>query len=193
MEQQLAAMVEGQPIPTRTELFIDFGMNVSHTILRIRLVRPDLYEEYKRLEAAAMTTAQQRIAALVRLYWRNENKAMAQFRAIAAEYRIGEYTLRRLRKQARGGAHERASWDWKRIQRFMSQLIKAKDPTLLSVAQMAQRIGPEYHRKTNGNVPLTQMSSNTLTGQLRQYPHMHEALLKLCANNRKRAHKKESK
>jgi len=192
MEQQLASMVEGRPVPTRTELFIDFGINVSHTILRLRLVRPDLYEEYKRLEDAAMDAAQQRIADVIRVYWRNENKAMAIFRGIAAEYRIGEYTLRRLRKLARGGTPERAAWDWKRIQRFISQLIKEKDPTLLSVAQMAQRIGPEYHRKTNGNVPNTQMSSNTLTGQLRQYPHIHKALLKLCANNRKRA-KKESK
>lgn len=192
MEQQLANMVEGRPVPTRTELFIDFGINVSHTILRLRLARPDLYEEYKRLEDAAMDAAQQRIADVIRVYWRNENKAMAIFRGIAAEYRIGEYTLRRLRKQARGGAPERAAWDWKRIQRFISQLIKEKDPTLLSVAQMAQRIGPEYHRKTNGNVPTTQMSSNTLTGQLRQYPHIHKALLKLCAANRKRA-KKETK
>ena len=37
MEQQLAAMVEGQPIPTRTELFIDFGMNVDEATHQPRI------------------------------------------------------------------------------------------------------------------------------------------------------------
>lgn len=192
MEQQLASMVEGKPVPTRTELFIDFGINVSHTITRIRLVRPDLFEEYKRLEAAALAEAQRQVTAVVQQHLGHEGKAMAQFRAIAREYCLGEYTMRRMRRQARGGTQERAAWDWKRIQRFMSQLIKSKDPTILAVAQVAGMLGPEYHIKTNGNRPPSQMSSNTLTCQLRQYPHLHEALLKLCATNRKRA-KKESK
>lgn len=192
MEQQLVSMVEGKPVPTRTELFIDYGMNVSHTILRIRLARPDLYEEYKRLEAAALAEAQRLVAEVVRTNLGHEGRATAQFRGIAREYNLGEYTMRRLRKQARGGKQVRSAWDWKRIQRFISGLIKAKDPTILSVAQVAAQIGPECHLKTNGHMPPRQMSSNTLAGQLRQYPHLREALLKLCAKNRQRANK-ESK
>lgn len=192
MEQQLAAMVEGSPVPTRTELFIDFGLNVSHVIMRIRLARPDLYDAYKRLETAALDEAQRQVAAVVQQHYGHEGRATAQFRAIARTYCLGEYTMRRMRRQARGGTQERAAWDWRRIQRFLSQRIKSKDPTIHSVAQVAALIGPEYHVKSNGNRPPSQMSSNTLAYQLRQYPHIHEALLKLCAKNRKRA-KKESK
>lgn len=192
MEQAIFSMVEGQPVPTRTELFIDYGMNISHTILRIRLARPDLYEEYKRLEAAALEEAQRRVAEVVRTHLGHEGRATAQFRAIAREYNLGEYTMRRLRKQARGGKQVRSAWDWKRIQRFLSNLVKTKDPTITSVAQVAAQLGPEYRLKTNSRMPPQQMSSNTLAGKLRQYPHLREALLKLCAKNRQRANK-ESK
>ena len=51
MEQAIFSMSEGCPVPTRNELFIDYGVNVSHTIMRIRLARPDLYDEYLRLAA----------------------------------------------------------------------------------------------------------------------------------------------
>lgn len=192
MEQQLATMVAGKPVPTRTQLFIDLGRDVSHTITRLRLARPELYEEYKRMEEAAMAEAQRQVAVIVQQHWGHEGRATAKFRAIAREYCLGEYTMRRLRREARGGTQERAAWDWKRIQRFISQLIKSKDRTILAVAQVAGMIGPEYHIKTNGNRPPAKMSPNTLAGQLRQYPHIREALLKLCAANRQRA-KKESK
>ena len=192
MEQALAAMSEGCPVPTRTELFIDFGINTSHTIMRIRLARPDLYDEYLRLEAAAIAEAQRRVTALVQANLGHEHRVTEQFRALQAEFGIGYYTMRRMRREARGGTQERSAWDWRAIKKFISHLIKQKDPNIVSVAQVAGMIGPDHHIKNNGNRPPTQMSSNTLAGQLRQYPHIREALLKLCAGNRKRINKERS-
>ena len=192
MERTIFSLSEGCPVPTRTALFIDYGINVSHTIMRIRLARPDLYNEYLRLEAAAMEAAQRKVTEVVRAHWGHEGRAIAQFRAIQAEYQLGEYTMRRLRRQARGGTQERSAWDWRAIQKFIAKLIKSKDPTIISVAQVADLIGPEYHVKTNGNLPPTKMSHNTLFGQLRQYPHLHKPLVTFCARNRQRL-KKESK
>lgn len=192
MEQAICDLRAGCPVPTRTELFIDYGINTSHTIMRIRLVRPDLYNEYLRLEAAAMAEAQRRVTALVQANLGHEGRVLAQFRAIQAEYQLGDYTMRRMRKEARGGTQERSAWDWPAIQQFISKLIKSKDSTIISVAQVAALIGPEYHIKTNGNLPPTKMSQNTLFAQLRQYPHIHKPLVKFCARNRQQL-KKESK
>ena len=192
MEQAIFSMSEGCPVPTRNELFIDYGVNVSHTIMRIRLARPDLYDEYLRLEAAALEEAQRRVHSLVQANLGHEHRAIAQFRALQAEFGIGYYTMRRLRRQARGGTQERSAWDWRAIKKFITKLIKEKDATIITVAQVAGMIGPDYHIKNNGNRPPTKMSPNTLAGQLRLYPDLHKALLKLCVTNRQR-HTKESK
>lgn len=186
VERTLSSLVEGQPVPSRTEMFIDYGNNVSYVILRLRLVRPDLYEEYCRLEAAAIAEAQRRVDAVVHEHAGSERRVLHKFKAIQLEFGLGDYTLSRMREQARGGKYARASWDWKRVHAELKRLIKAKDTEVLTIGLAAARFGPEYHVQNARKAPTHTMSENTLTAHLRTRPAMHQALLKLCALNRNR-------
>lgn len=192
-EHELDKMVEGKPVPTRTQLFIDFGPNTSNTILRIRLNRPDLYARYQHLEVAAREGALRRVAEVVEQYRGREREARAQFKAIQAEYGFGRHTLCALREKARGCCAGRATWDWARIMAEVNELVARKDRKVLTLTDVASKFDPTYYsRVKDGSTPPC-MSQHTLLSHLRRYPSVHQALLKLCAANRQRAKKKESK
>lgn len=182
------------PVPTRKELLVDFGLNVSHSVIRVRLARPDLFERFLALEQEAAAEAKRRITALVQANIGEEYKVSADIRALAQAYGIGIHTLCRWRKEARGGKQERAAWDWPRVMRLIKDAVRAKDPDIISLAVMAQRIGPEYHISGTGNLPLEVMSKNTLYSKLLEYPELYKKFRELCVRNlaRKRT-EKESK
>lgn len=176
-------------MPSRKELFLDYGQYVSHSVTRVRLARPDLYARFLELEQLARTTAQQRITELVQANAGAEHKVSAEIQAIAQEYSIGLHTLCSWRKAARNGKNERPAWDWPRIMQWLRSAIKAKDKRLTSFAALARLIGPEYHIAGTGNTPQPVMSKHTIYGHLAQDEALHEKFLALCFQNRKRANK----
>lgn len=189
MEETLAALVPGQPVPTRKELFIDYGIHISHSVVRVRLARPELYARYLELEQLARDEAKRLITKLVQDNVGAEHTVSKQLRDIAYEYGVGQHTLCAWRKEARGGKSERAAWDWKRVMKIVRTAIATKDRAITSLDAMAQRIGSEYHITGTGNSPSPRMSKNTLYDRLSRDEDLYEKFLALCSQNRRRLSK----
>lgn len=192
MEATLSAIKEGEPVPSRAELLLDFShsLNSNHATTRLRELRPDLYERMIHLEQAARAAAAAEIASVVHRMGRDELKALKQFDEIGRRYGIGPCTVRRLRAEARGTDRLRSRWDWPKVQKLLARLVQTKDQTITSLIDIAGRIGPEYMRKGIIVPTPAPMSHNTFVAHLRAaYPDLHQSLLALAARNRARAKK----
>ena len=189
VEATLSSIKEGDPIPTRTQLLLEFSpaLRTNHATARLRNVRPDLYARILHLEQAAFAAARMEIAAVIQRMGRDERKALNEFAAIGRRYGLGPYTVRRMRAEARGAASSRSFWDWPKVQKFLLRIVQAKDASLTSVGDLACRIGPMYARKGIGLSRVAPMSRNTFVCRVRDfYPDLYKSLLSLAAKNRVR-------
>ncbi len=198
VESTLASIKEGQPVPSRAELLLDFSpsLNANHVTTHLRTKRPDLYERLKVLEAAALAAATAEISAVMHRVGTDELKHLDEFAEIGARYGLGPATVRRLRTEARGSRYTRSRWDWSRIEKWLKAFVKSNPKDLYCLRSVGDLIGPEYLRPNTTAPRSRTMPGETFSSLLRaSLPELHQSLLAIAARNRSRRNnqKKDSK